>query len=76
MISELQQLAKKVDQTTLLIQTMRTENADLRSQLTELTNTNAELRERIQQAHDRVTNVLNNVPSHTPNPVLAEQESQ
>lgn len=74
MISELQQLAKKVDQIALLIQTLRSENTHLRHQLTELTSTNAELKERIQEAHDRVTAVIDNVPQFT-NPAVSEQEA-
>lgn len=62
MISEFQQLAQKVDQLAALIQAMRGENSDLRRQVVELTATNTELEARIQQAHDRVTIVLDKLP--------------
>jgi uncharacterized protein (TIGR02449 family) len=69
MIPEFQQLAKKVDQMAALVQTLRGENADLRDQLAELTAINADLSERIQQAHERVSSVLSNSP-------FTEQESE
>lgn len=62
MIPEFQQLAKKVDQLATLVQTLRGENVDLRRQLNELTTANAELTERIQEAHERVSAVLSNAP--------------
>ncbi|PRC92102.1 DUF904 domain-containing protein [Solimicrobium silvestre] len=69
MISEFQQLAKKVDQLATLTQTMRGENTDLRHKIAELTATNAALSSRIQEAHERVTALLEKLPS-------AEQESE
>jgi cell division protein ZapB len=65
MNAEFQQLAKKIDQIAGLVQTLRKENAGLRKQLDELTTTNAELTERIQQAHERVSVMLNNAPFTT-----------
>ena len=69
MISEFQQLAKKVDQLVALVNTVRDENADLRCQLAKLSETNQELTQRIQAAHERVSEVLNNAP-------FTEQESE
>jgi cell division protein ZapB len=65
MNAEFHQLAKKIEQIATLVQTLRKENTDLRSQLDELTTTNAELSERIQQAHERVSVMLNNAPFTT-----------
>lgn len=69
MIPEFQQLAKKVDQMVALVQTLRDENADLRRQVAKLSETNEELTERIQEAHERVSAVLSNSP-------FTEQESE
>jgi len=62
MIPEFQQLAKKVDQMMTLVYTLRDENTDLRSQVAKLSETNEELTERIQEAHERVSVVLENAP--------------
>lgn len=79
MIPEFQQLAKKVDQLVALVRTLRDENADLHRQVVKLSETNGELTERIQEAHDRVSVVLTNSPFETSpfNAVpLTEQESE
>lgn len=69
MISEFQQLAKKVDQLAALVQATRSENADLRRQLAEAVASNDELRGRILEAHERVSAVLQHEP-------FAEQEPE
>jgi hypothetical protein len=69
MISEFQQIAKKVDQLAALTQTLRGENADLRLQVADLTAANAALATRMQQAHDRLAVVLEKLP-------FAEQETE
>lgn len=69
MNSEFQQLALKVSQLASLTKSMRAENAELRLRIAELTSENSDLAARIQQAHDRVTDILQNLP-------LAEQESE
>jgi hypothetical protein len=69
MNSEFQQLAQKVDQLASLALTMRAENTELRLKIAELTSENATLTERIQHAHDRVTEILEKLP-------LAEQEAE
>ncbi len=62
MISEFQQLAKKVDQLAELSQTLRGENADLRLQVAELNAANSALSKRLSEAHERVTLVLEKLP--------------
>jgi cell division protein ZapB len=62
MITEFQQLAKKVDKLVELIRALRNENAELRAQLTQLAATNEDLTARIQQAHERVSAVLGGPP--------------
>jgi outer membrane murein-binding lipoprotein Lpp len=69
MNSEFQQLAQKVDQLAQLAKTMRAENTELRLKVAELTSENSIMATRIQQAHDRVTDILEKLP-------LAEQESE
>ena len=69
MNSEFQQLAQKVEQLALLAKTMRAENTELRLKVAELTSENSIMATRIQQAHDRVTDILEKLP-------LAEQESE
>jgi len=69
MNSEFQQLAQKVEQLALLAKTMRAENTELRLKVAELTSENSAMATRIQQAHDRVTDILEKLP-------LAEQESE
>jgi uncharacterized membrane protein len=62
MITEFHQLTEKVKQIATLVQTVRAENADLRRQIADLTRTNADLTGRIQQAHERVSDVLGQAP--------------
>ncbi len=69
MISDFQLLAQKVEQLAALTTRMRAENTELRLQVAELASTNTDLTARIQQAHERVSEVLEKLP-------LAEQESK
>ena len=69
MISDFQQLAQKVEQLAEQANRMRAENTDLRLKLAELTSANSAMSTRIQQAHERVTEVLAKLP-------LAEQEAE
>lgn len=69
MNSEFQQLAQKVEQLASLANTLRAENTELRLKIAELTSENAAMTTRIQQAHDRVTGILEKLP-------LADQESK
>jgi len=69
MNSEFHQLAQKVEQLAALAKTMRTENTELRLKVAELASTNTDLASRIQQAHERVSVMLEKLP-------LAEQETE
>ena len=69
MNSEFQLLAEKVEQLAQLAKKMRAENTELRLKIAELTSENSDLSTRIQQAHDRVSTILESLP-------LAEQESE
>jgi cell division protein ZapB len=69
MNSEFHQLAQKIEQLAALAKTMRAENTELRLKVAELASTNTELTTRIQQAHERVTEMLEKLP-------LAEQETE
>jgi hypothetical protein len=69
MISDFQLLAQKVEQLAALTTRMRAENTELRLKVAELASTNTDLTARIQQAHERVSEVLEKLP-------LAEQESK
>jgi len=68
MISDFQLLAQKVEQLAALTTRMRAENTELRLKVAELASTNTDLTARIQQAHERVSDVLDKLP-------LAQQES-
>ena len=69
MSSEFKQLSQKVDQLAALAQAMRRENAGLRLQIADLTESNAGLTARMKTAHDRVTALLEQLPQE-------EQESE
>lgn len=62
MVSELHQLAEKVGQLVELAQTLRRENADLRLSVAALTSENADLSNRIQEAYQRVSALLEKMP--------------
>jgi len=62
MISEFLQLSQKIEQLAALAKKMRSENTELRLKIAELTSTNSDLTARIQHAHDRVADVLENLP--------------
>ncbi|MCD6025908.1 MAG: hypothetical protein K0R08_427 [Solimicrobium sp.] len=66
MIDEFHQLTRKIEQIVGLVQTLREENVDLQRQLAQLTATNAQLTERIQQAHERVSAVLSHSAFNEP----------
>ena len=63
MISDFQQLADKVDQLATLTHTLRSENAALRRQIVELHAHHGELSARMQQAQERVANLLEQLPT-------------
>jgi cell division protein ZapB len=63
MISEFQLLSEKIDQLAELTQSLRRENADLRLRSTVLTTENADLSNRVQEAYQRVSVLLENIPA-------------
>ncbi len=73
MSSEFQQLSEKVAQLAALTYALRQENADLRLQLTTLSNDNMELSSRIDTAYARVSTLLENLPAATP---ISDEEVQ
>jgi cell division protein ZapB len=62
MVSEFHQLSEKITQLAELAQSLRRDNADLRLTLTSLTTENAELSKRIEEAHRRVSALLDKIP--------------
>ncbi len=62
MISDFQQLSEKIDELAALAQSLRRENADLRLTMTALAAENADLSRRMQEAHQRVSVLLENMP--------------
>jgi len=61
MISDFQQLSEKIDELAALAQSLRRENADLRLTMAALAAENADLSKRMQEAHQRVSALLENV---------------
>lgn len=66
MSSEFQQLADKVAQLAHLAQTLRDENAELRRHVKVLTDDNTQLNQRIDEAFQRVSAVLSELPEPAP----------
>lgn len=66
MISDFDQLSEKIRQLAELTQSLRRENADLRLQASALAAENIELAQRMQQAHQRVSRLLETIPVATP----------
>jgi len=63
MISDFHHLSEKINQLAELAQTLRRENGELRQTTVALTAENAELSRRIQEAHQRVTALLEKIPA-------------
>jgi cell division protein ZapB len=63
MISDFHQLSEKVSELAALVQSLRRDNADLRLSLTTLNAENAELAQRIEEAHQRVSALLAKIPA-------------
>lgn len=63
MISDFQQLAEKIDQLAALAQSLRRENADMRLTMAALAAENADLSRRMQEAHQRVSTLLEKMPA-------------
>jgi regulator of replication initiation timing len=62
MISEFHQLVEKVGRLAELARTLRRENADLRLNLAALAAENADLTRRMEEAHQRVSMLLDKIP--------------
>ncbi|MBC7489749.1 MAG: DUF904 domain-containing protein [Glaciimonas sp.] len=65
MISELHQLSEKIWQLAELTQTLRHENVDLRLNAAMLVSQNADLTQRITEVYQRVTALLDKIPTLT-----------
>ena len=63
MISEFEQLLGKIGQLSELTQALRQENAALRAQMSTLADENSRLASRIRDAHERVSALLQSMPS-------------
>lgn len=63
MISDFHQLSEKVSQLAELTQSLRRENADLRLTLAALSDENKDLAKRIEEAYQRVSALLDKIPS-------------
>ncbi|GGC09081.1 hypothetical protein GCM10007205_17790 [Oxalicibacterium flavum] len=63
MISDFHTLSDKIGQLAALTQSLRSENAELRLRATALTAENAELARRMQEAHDRVAALIEQIPA-------------
>ncbi|RFB74165.1 MULTISPECIES: DUF904 domain-containing protein [unclassified Herbaspirillum] len=74
MSSEFHQLSEKVAQLAAMTQSLRRENADLRLNVAALTTENTELSQRMDEAHQRVTALLDKLPVAAP--TLADNEEE
>lgn len=63
MISDFQLLSEKIAQLAALTQSLRRENAELRLNAAALAAENADLAKRIQEAHQRVSALLESIPT-------------
>ena len=63
MISDFNQLSEKIGRLADMVQTLRRENAALRLNALALAAENADLQKRIEEAHQRVTALLERIPA-------------
>jgi len=63
MIPDFHQLSEKIAQLAELAQSLRRENADLRLKSALVAAENAELSKRMQEAHERVAALLDQIPA-------------
>ncbi|MEY3694468.1 MAG: hypothetical protein RL083_293 [Pseudomonadota bacterium] len=63
MIFDFQSLFDKVKQLTDMAQSLRSENASLRNEIAVLVDHNAKLEQRMQEAHDRVAKLIEQLPA-------------
>lgn len=75
MSSEFHQLSEKIAQLVAMTQSLRRENADLRLHVATLKTENVELTRRMEEAYQRVTAVLEQLPNASPNTPGTEQEA-
>jgi len=76
MSTEFHQLAEKVAQLAALTQSLRSENAQLRLDLTALTTEKAELLARMDEAQQRIVALLDKLPAAIPaTPDVNEEET-
>ena len=73
MTSEFDLLSDKINQLVQLVQSLRQQNAALRQQIDALDANNAALAARMDEAHDRVAAVLEQLPAPEPEPEQPEQ---
>ncbi|KAF1041221.1 MAG: hypothetical protein GAK35_03461 [Herbaspirillum frisingense] len=74
MSSEFQQLAEKVTQLAKLAQSLRDENAELRRKVKVLTDDNTVLNGRVEEAYQRVSAVLDQLPVAEEEPAVQAAE--
>ena len=65
MISDFKNLLEKIQQLADLSVTLRRENAELRHHSARLQADNAELTQRMREAHERITAVMRQLPEQT-----------
>ncbi|MBM3336458.1 MAG: DUF904 domain-containing protein [Betaproteobacteria bacterium] len=63
MISEFEKLLEKIGQLSELAQALRRENASLRAEMATLADENARMASRMKEAHDRVSALLQSIPT-------------
>jgi cell division protein ZapB len=63
MISDFHDLSEKIDQLAELAQSLRGENAELRARSMALEAENAEMARRMQEAHERISALLEKMPA-------------
>ncbi len=74
MISDFKQLLEKIEQLADMSSTLRRENAELRHQSSRLQADNADLAQRMQEAHVRIGAVIENLPDQSA-PLVNPEES-
>ena len=63
MISEFEKLLEKIGQLSELAQALRRENASLRTEMASLADENARMASRMREAHERVSALLQSIPT-------------
>ncbi len=65
MISEFEKLLEKIGQLSELAQALRRENASLRTEMAALADENSRMASRMKEAHERVSALLQSIPTAT-----------